>query len=204
MVRLFVCLLASVLLTTALVPDADAGLLKPPAADCPVETLEQRFTRWSDHRFYALVPDGGFENGAQGWLLRGATVVRGNQTLSARTDDDAHALALHRGGRATSPTVCIGVAHPTIRFFARNTGSPLGLLAVEVVAKTSLGPTVAVPIGVVAGGRGAWAPSYVMPLIVNLLTITGGEAEIALRFTAVGSWSSWEIDDVYVDPYSKR
>jgi hypothetical protein len=49
-----------------------------------------------------------------------------------------------------------------------------------------------------------WAPSPKMPLIVNLLTITGGKARISLRFTAVGRHSSWEIDDVYVDPYGKR
>jgi hypothetical protein len=197
-------LLAGLGLLIAGASPAAARLLAPPASGCPEETLEQPFTRWSDHRFYTLVPDGGFENDAHGWTRAGAEVVAGNQSLSPRTSLDAHSLAIGPWGRATSPAVCVTVAHPTARFFARNTGSPLGSLLVEVIARTSLGTKVSLPIGLLTGAPDRWTPGYAMPLLFNLLTITGGDAGVALRFTAVGRLSSWEIDDVYVDPYSKR
>jgi hypothetical protein len=183
---------------------AEARLIEPPADGCPDATLEQPFTPWSDHNHYALVPDGGFESGARGWARSRAEVVARNQTLRPRTSRDAHSLAIRPGGRALSPAVCVSVAHPTIRFFARNTGSPLGMLAVEVVTRTSAGLTVALPIGVLIQASRRWTPAYAMPLIVNLLALNRDDAGIALRFRAVGPLSSWEIDDVYVDPYSKR
>jgi hypothetical protein len=189
MFRLLVlAVLASLVLAA---PDAQAQLLVPPADDCPEETLEQPFAAWGDHAQYVLAPDGGFENGGAGWDMNGA-VVAGN------------VLALSPGDWAKSPTFCVGLTYPTIRFFGRNTGSPLGVLAVAVVVKTSLGVTAEIPIGVAASASHGWAPSLPMPLLVNLLTATGGEARIALRFTALGPLSSWEIDDVYVDPYGKR
>jgi hypothetical protein len=195
---------ASLALLIASAESAQARVLEQPATGCPEETLEQPFAPWSDDNFYVLVPDGGFEDGGRGWTRRKAEVVPGNQSLSPRTSADARSLAIAAGGRATSPVVCVGIAHPTIRFFARNTGSPLGALAVEVIAKTSLGLTIALPIGVLVDTSARWTPAYAMPLIVNLLTLTGGEAAVALRFTAVGWNSSWVIDDVYVDPFSKR
>ncbi len=115
---------------------------------------------------------------------------------------DAHALRVGPGGMAESPDVCVGLRHPTLRFFARNTGSPLSALAVEVVVTTVLGLRIGLPVGVVANLRDGWSPSLRMPVVANLLAL-GGRTRVALRFTAVGPWSSWEIDDVYVDPYSK-
>jgi hypothetical protein len=176
--------------------DARAQLLVPPAHDCPEEIFEQPFGDWSDNGRYVRLPDGGFEDGAAAWELRGARLVAGTRGMQA--------LALPPGAWAKSPTFCVGLMHPTIRFFARNTGSPLGLLAASAIVKTTLGLTVEIPLGVAVNASDAWAPSLPMPLIVNLLTLTGGQTRIAVRFTAIGPQSSWEIDDVYVDPYGKR
>jgi hypothetical protein len=181
---------------------AHAQILVRPAHDCPPETLERPFTAWGDHADYVLVGDGGFEQDAHGWRLSRASVVDGNQTLSRRTPADAHALRLGPGAVAQSPEVCVGLRHPTLRFFARNTGSPLSVLAVEVVVTTAIGLRIGLPVGVVANLRGGWSPSLPMPVVANLMAL-GGRTRVALRFTAVGPWSSWEIDDVYVDPYSK-
>jgi hypothetical protein len=183
---------------------AQAQILVQPAHDCPAETLERPFAPWSDHRDYAFVPDGGFEAAARAWRTSRAAIVDGGQRLNVRDPGDRRALRLSSFGRATSPEVCVGLGHPSLRFFARNTGSPLGALAVEVVVTTSLGLRIGVPVGVLTRFRGGWSPSWPMPVVANLLTLTGGKTRVALRFTALGPLSSWEIDDVYVDPYSKR
>jgi hypothetical protein len=121
-----------------------------------------------------------------------------------RDASDDRALAID-GGAVTSPPICVGLERPTIRFFARNTGSPLGLLTVEALVRAPLGLTVAVPIGVVAGVGHDWAPTLPMPIVANLLPLLPGDGftSVRLRFSAVGLGSAWTVDDVYVDPYSK-
>lgn len=191
----------ALLLTSA---PAQAQILVPPAGRCADDGAARVFSRWLDPAHYVLVGDGGFEHGATGWTRSaGATIVDGNEPWHVRSPDDRHALRLGRGARATSPPVCVGLGRPTIRFFARNAGSRLGLLTVQVVVKTSLGPTVALPIGVTANLSRSWSPTLPMPVLVNLLTLLDGSTDVRLRFTAIGLASSWEIDDVYVDPYRK-
>jgi hypothetical protein len=75
---------------------------------------------------------------------------------------------------------------------------------VEVVADSAL-DRVVLPIGVVAGIGGGWAPSLPMAMVANALTLLPGDVtRVSFRFAPVGSGSSFEVDDVYVDPYSKR
>jgi hypothetical protein len=185
-------------------PAAHAGLLAPSARDCAPEVVTKPFLPWLDLANYIPVGDGGFEAGAAGWSLSGARVVDGNEPWRVRAPGDRRSLAVQEG-TAVTPEVCVGLEHPTLRFFARNTGSPLGALAVSVLVRTSLGTTHAEPVGVVADPGGAWAPRLPMPLVANLLPLLPGErTTVRLRFDAVGAGSAWQIDDVYVDPYSKR
>ncbi|MBE2317287.1 hypothetical protein DVA67_014995 [Solirubrobacter sp. CPCC 204708] len=180
---------------------AHAQILVRPAYNCPPETLERPFAPWADDANYVLVGDGGFEGGASGWQRSRAIVVEGNQPLNKRAATDAHALELAPGGTAKSPEICVGLHHPSLRFFVRKTGSPLGSLAVEVVVTTVLGLRIGLPVGLLVSSGGGWAPSPPMPVLANLLAL-GGRTRVALRFTSLGL-STWEIDDVYVDPYSK-
>ena len=46
---------------------ASAGVLP---GTCPKERLSQPFLPWLDPMSYVLAPDGGFEDGGQGWRLR--------------------------------------------------------------------------------------------------------------------------------------
>jgi hypothetical protein len=104
------------------------------AASCPSPTVAQIFAPWKDPAWYMTVPDGGLEADGAGWTLAGgAAVVSGNEPFYVRAATDRRSLALPTGASATTPTVCIGVEHPTIRFFARNTGSALSRLAVSVI-----------------------------------------------------------------------
>jgi hypothetical protein len=142
------------------------------AADCSGQTLDRTFLPWADPAFYTPVPEG--------WTLAGGAAV---------VNDGA--VSLPAGSSATTAPICIGLGHPTVRFFARNTGNPLSLLRVSaVVGETEL------PIGLVPAGR-EWAPSPPLLLAVNLL----GADSVAFKFAADGG--SWSVDDVYVDPYRK-
>jgi hypothetical protein len=98
--------------------------------------------------------------------------------------------------------MCVTPAHPTLRFLARNAGSPTGVLGVEALFEDLAGREQSLPIGVVAGGD-SWMPTVPMPIVANLLALLpGGQTSVAFRFTARGG--DWRIDDVYVDPYCKR
>lgn len=170
------------------------------AAGCPEQPLDRTFRPWLDPAWYTPAPNGGLESGASGWTLeRGAAVVPGNEPFHVGGSDDASSLALPPGGSATTAPVCIGVEHPTIRFFARNTGDPAAPLTVSVVFRDPLGLPQTLPVGVVLAGD-EWTPTPVVPVVVNLLSLVGDQ-EVAFQFAATDG--DWTIDDVYVDPYKK-
>jgi hypothetical protein len=172
------------------------------AAGCPDQPLARTFQPWLDPAWYVAAPDGGLEAGADGWTLGGgAAVVAGNEPFYVGDRGDARSLALPPGASATTPEICIGVEHPTLRFFARNTGSAASGLAVSVVFRDLLGEQHSLPVGVIAAGD-EWAPTPVVPVIVNLLSLLGDQ-QVAFRFTALDDRGEWTIDDVYVDPYKK-
>ncbi len=195
----FIAILASLLLPAG----AHAGVLVKASPPCEGQALERPFLRWLDPASYTLAPDGAFSGGAEGWDRRGAAVVADNEPYRVHGDRATAALDLPRGSSATSPPVCVGLEHPTVRLFARNTGSVLGVLRVEVRFEDAVGAVHTLPIGVVAG-IGGWQPSLPLPVIANLLPLLPGQhTAVAFRFTPVGVGSAWRIDDFYVDPYGK-
>jgi hypothetical protein len=172
------------------------------AAGCPDQPLARTFQPWLDPAWYQAAPDGGLEAGAEGWTLGGgAAVVAGNEPFFVGDSGDARSLSLPAGASATTPDVCIGVEHPTLRFFARNTGSVTSTLGVSVVFRDVLGLKHTLPVGVVVADD-EWAPTPVVPVVVNLLSLLGDQ-DVAFRFTALDNRGEWTIDDVYVDPYKK-
>jgi hypothetical protein len=184
---------------------AHADLVVPGADDCPEEVVLNPFAQWNDHAAYVRVDDGGLEAGGVDWRLARADVVEGNHPWPAVDPADRMSLAIRNGGTATTPSFCVGLGHPTIRFFTRRTGGPLGVLVVQVVVTTSVGLKVALPIGLIAGGDREWRPSPRLLTVANLLTLFPDErTRVAFRFTAIGIDAGWRIDDVFVDPYAKR
>jgi hypothetical protein len=168
---------------------------------CPGQAVAQVFLPWLDYAYYTSVPDGGLENGGAGWTLRGAAAVAdGNEPFHVRSASDSHSLALAPGDSASSPPVCIGPGHPTLRFFARSqqaSGTALGVAAEFVDAR---GVQRSVPVGVIPA-TAAWQPSPVLPVVVNVLALTGPRT-VSFRFAPTGS-GEWFVDDVFVDPYGK-
>ena len=63
---------------------------------------------------------------------------------------DAKSLAITATGEAVSPRVCVGVKHPTFRFFARRTSGSWGVLNVKLRWKDGGGHTNETVVGAVA------------------------------------------------------
>jgi hypothetical protein len=187
----------------AIASPAQAGLLVSSATDCDDQALEQPFLQWADPASYVLAPGGTFEHGAGAWNLSGnASVVSGNESYYVHGGGETSSLSLGSGASATSNSMCVGIEHPTLRLFARNSGSLLSTLKVEVLFEDNGGTVRSLPIGLVLAG-GQWQPTLAMPVIANLLPLLPGEhTAVAFRFTANGG--NWKIDDVYVDPYRSR
>jgi hypothetical protein len=198
--------ITAVAMTGAIAAPASAGILTASASDCGDETLTQPFAQFGDRANYKLVENGGLENGTDGWMLAGgARVVSGNEPWNVGGSDHSRSLVLPAGSTAISPVSCVGLAEPTVRFFARKNRAPLlgiSTLAVSVYVKTSLGLTVPVPVGVVLG-NGQWKPTPPMLIVANLLPLLPGDrTPVAFQFTPL--LGDWQIDDLYVDPYRSR
>ena len=181
-------------------PRADAGVLTASANGCEDPPRERPFTRWLDPAQYVLAPGGDFDANAAGWQLSAARIVADNEPWNVHGSDRRAALRLSRSGSATTPVMCVGIEHPTLRFFVRNRDSLLGTLSVEVLFEDALGTVRSLPIGTLLGAD--WAPTLPMPVLANLLPLLPGQrTPVAFRFTA--HEGDWLIDDVYVDPWGK-
>ena len=181
---------------------ASAGILTTSATECGDETLTKPFAQFGDVANYKLVAGGHFETGADGWRLDdGARVVGGNEPWKVGGASHNESLVLPAGSSAISPVACVGLAEPTLRFFAKKNRGLLSALAVSVYVRTHLG-VVQLPVGVVLG-NGQWKPTPPMLIIANLLPLLPGDrTPVAFKFTPV--LGDWQIDDVYVDPMRYR
>jgi hypothetical protein len=193
---------AAALAAAALSAAPAAAHTATPGPGCPAVPTVQPFSAWQDVADYVLAPDGDIEAGARSWQLEGgARAGEGNEPFRVGGAADHTALDLPAGAAATTAPMCIGVEHRTMRFFA--TGATSGELTVQALYRERDGRRKAVTLGSIRG-RGAWAPSDILPMRVNEKAPEFGNAlAVSLRFAPRGS-SSWRIDDVYVDPYRSR
>ena len=183
---------------------AQAGVLVSSATDCDSQSLSQPFFPWVDVASYVLAPSGTLEQGSDGWSLNGgAQVTAGNEPYYVHGAGETSSLRLPSGSTATTAAMCVGIEHPTVRFFARKTaGSFLATLRVDVLFEDAFGNVWALPIGLV-GGSSAWMPTAPFAVVANLLPLLPGDhTAVAFSFTPQGG--DWGIDDVYVDPYGGR
>ena len=174
------------------------------STNCDGQAVSKPFAPWLDFANYTMPGDGSFEAGAAGWQLDRASVVAENEPFAVHGAGDSRALKLPAGGSAVSTPICIGLGHPTLRFFARSsTTLTLSTLRVDVRFQDALGNQRALPVGVVLPGS-RWQPTLPLPVVVNLLSLLpSGPSEVRLAFTPVGS-ATWWIDDVYVDPKARN
>jgi hypothetical protein len=199
---------ATVIAVAAVPATAQAGLLVETATSCDAQSLSQPFKQFLDPIQYTLVPGGAFEAGNPAWKLTGgAGVVSGNESWKVHGSADSRSLRLPAGSTATSPAMCVGLGHPTLRLFAKKSGGgllgPLSTLRVDVLIEDNLGLIKSLPTGLVLAGSD-WSPSLPQLVVANLLPILdAGETPIAFRLVPQGT-ATWTVDDVYVDPWAGR
>jgi hypothetical protein len=187
----------TVLGLSSLLPATSAQAALVSTGACNEAALSQPFAQWGDTSDYELVPQGNFEGSLSQWdLSRGAARDPESEPYGVTGEVGHYSLALPVGASAQSPYTCVNASYPSFRFFARN-GSLLSTVLVQVVYKTVLGP-VALPLGAVALSA-SWQPT--LPMLTGSVAgglLSGGTAQVALRFTALTGES--RIDDVFIDP----
>jgi hypothetical protein len=183
----------------AALPATAGAVVVERAPSCAPQPATKAFSQFGDQRNYVLAPGGSFEGGAPGWQLSRASVVSGNESYYVGGRSHSKALKIDGGGYATSPEICVGLEHPTIRLFTRNNRLLLSAMSVEVIVHTSLGLKVPVPIGLVLP-HNPWKPTPSYLVVANLLPLLPDNyTPVAFRFRAIGA-GTWWIDDFYVDP----
>ena len=200
--RLALVLAGAAALFAGTATSAQAGVLVSSASSCDEASSSQVFLPWMDVANYFLAPGGDFESGAAGWSTTGGAGATGGNEPWNVTGGGSSSLSLPDDSSATSPSICVGIEHPTIRFFAKSSGASLtSNLKVEVLFEDAAGNLHDLTIGRVP--RGGWdvTPAYLVT--ANLLTLLPGEhTAVAFRFTPEGT-GDWTIDDVHVDPYGR-
>ena len=169
------------------------------AAQCPTQTTKQKFTKWGDSSSYFLVPGGSFEGtpAQVGWTLSNATLTAGNEPFHINGWSDDQSLLINGDGNATSPVFCVDSTMPSFRFFVRQT-APGSDLKVQGVVQTPSGPLAVTVADLPSGFHAWWTP---VQINVDTSRIPAGDSiPAAMRFVVPGS-GSWQLDDVYVDPY---
>jgi hypothetical protein len=188
----------------AALPKPAGGFPAPPPApstsSCPTAPSSQVFSRFGDQAFYSLVHGGSFDGPLGGWSLSGASVVPGTQPLLATPGTQL--LKVSPGGEVVSPTFCLSNDLPTWRFVLQSAGNQAGS-ALNVWAQWTdqNGNTAQVPLTALSGdGYSSWAPSPVLTAGSGLPD--GATVNAQLVFSATPG-DSWNVDDVYIDPYAR-
>ncbi len=170
-------------------------------AACPPQPVSTPFSQWGDSANYFLAPGGSFEGTADqvGWSLSNASLTSGNEPFNVNASGDTQSLTVTAGGSATSPYFCVDNTMSAMRFFAQQVTTG-GDLKVEAVVQTPRG-TRTVPLSDLAdGSMTAWGPTQSIPGDTSSMQ-DGESIMVALRFEVPAPAGSWQIDDVYVDPY---
>lgn len=177
------------------------------AQACSYTGARQVFKPWGDQHEYVLAPNGGFESGASGWSLEGgAGVVAENEAFYLNGAGDSKSLSLPPGSSAVSPPLCMSIDTPVFRMVARNSGNPSSTLRVEATYNVlGLGLLHTTVTNTVSAGQN-WVPTQEMSPVLGLSTVLGTlvPAYIQVRITPVGPGGAWQVDDLFVDPFSRH
>ena len=170
------------------------------AAQCPTQSAKQKFSKWGDGSDYFLVPGGSFEGtpAEVGWTLSGATLTPGNEPFHINGATDDQSLLIERRWQRHVTGVLRGQHHAELPVLRTPDRARLGSQAPGCrsdPARPALDDPRRSPRRLAAVlDRRCRSPSRP----------TGSprapRSSAAMRFLVSGS-GSWQIDDVYVDPY---
>jgi hypothetical protein len=185
---------------------AAAILVLPAAAQaaCAPEPTTKAFAAFGDQADYSLAPDAAFEAGSGAWSLTGSAVVNGSESFAVHARGDSKSLAIDPTGVAVSPPICVDIARPSFRFFARRTSGSWGVLNVKLRWQDAAGSTHETVVGSLNGFGTFWLPTQSLNLSSALpLWKQDDTVSVRLVFDPENYGGGWAIDDVYVDPYAK-
>jgi hypothetical protein len=174
-------------------------------ASCPAQPVSTPFSQWGDNNSYFLAPGGAFEGTADqvGWALSNASLTPGNEPFYVNDSGDSQSLTISGGGSATSPFFCVDNTMGSLRFFAQQVSAG-GSLRVQALVQNSDGSVTTVPVArLFDGSMPTWAPTD--PITGNTSGLSDDQTlSVALQFTVRSPAATWQIDDLYVDPYSSK
>lgn len=172
---------------------------------CVHPLIEQPFAGLGDQRDYVLAPGASFEDPAlPGWTLtKGAKVVASNEPFNLRGSADGSSLSLPEDASATSPTMCVDLHYPTMRFVALQQNRREAELEVEVLYPDAQKPKWTEVAELEADSRDGWKATRDISIRPELGGVLAGGRQVALRFTSDDDDGSWLIDNVYVDPHRR-
>jgi len=161
------------------------------------------FLPWLDFMSYSLAPEGDL-SATDRWQLAGASLVADHDPWTS----GSVALALPAGSSATTPSMCVGLVNPTIRFFVWNGAGRASDLRVDLVYQSVLGGTTTTTLARVRTTGTGWQPSPPIMVGANLFSAitAGGYATVSFVLTPenVSAGQAWEVDSLYVDPFLQR
>ena len=173
------------------------------AATCPSQPTTTPFTQWSDTGSYFLAPNGNFEGSSlpSTWTVSGASLVPGNEPFRVGGSSDKQSLQINAGGSVTTDFPCVDSTMPSLRFFAHQASAGSDL-RVTLLVVTPYGSTLSIPITDLAdGSMPSWGLTGQLAAANGMTVPAGMTVQAALRFDVPASSGSWQIDDIYVDPY---
>ena len=186
-----------------LATDASRSTCESPALGTPYAAI-------GDERSYVLAPGGSFEDvSAPGWQLSGGAEID-------RDGRQGGQLVLPVGGSAVSPSMCVDLDYPHLRFAHKVIGRHAKAVEIKVevvypqaedagwVRTGQVDPFASTPVG--AG----WRVSPDVALRPELGGADWGARDVALRFTAVkadgarvAAGAEARVDDVFIDPRAR-
>ena len=173
----------------------------PTSNGCSIPASSPVFSSFGDQADYSLLPGGSFQD-TTGWVLNGASVVAGGEPWNVSGVSNPQSLSLPAGSYAVSPTFCVSSLFPTWRYFADANGASGSQLQVTALFADTEGNTGELPVNSLSSANySSWQLTPVLPL--GSVVPPGDTVNVRLVFSVASSGSTWNLDDLYVDPYSR-
>jgi hypothetical protein len=179
------------------------------AGTCVFPTSSALFQPWADTNSYFVAPGGDFEAGLSGWSAAGgAAVVAGNESYDVGRGGSSSLALPTTSSVVTTPTMCVTSNAPVFRMFVKNNGNLGyidGQLAVYLNFSGADGKLQQVKIAALKVNNTKWTLSPKISFIQYLSTpLQSGYANISFTIKPNDTHGNWQIDDLYVDPYSSK
>ncbi len=183
-----------------------------PVNACPATPVSQVFARLGDLADYSIAPGGDFEGSLEGWALKNAKVVPGNETLGYLGGSQSLALGGFGSAgttEAVSPEFCLNAAHPHFRYLAKTNSTTTGIVYTALRFRPKNNPGYVIELGSKAdiGAKGDWRvsdPTPLATLLASSLLKKGGTVQLVFRTSATtNTYGGIQIDNVLVDPYRR-